>query len=137
MTTHDIHAHLREMYDVKVPADLISRVTDAAAALDAFTAALQQRCPAIVRLWRAHWAEFPPFLAFSPEVPNVIYTTNPRVAEPPATQGHPRPRPVPLRAGRPQSPLPRGPQPGGIPRSQRGNPQLRVSPSKIDGPSLA
>jgi hypothetical protein len=47
MTTRDIRAHLREMYDVKVPADLISRVTDAAAALDAFTAALQQRCPAI------------------------------------------------------------------------------------------
>jgi transposase-like protein len=77
MTTRDIRAHLREMYDVKVPADLISRVTDAAAALDAFTAALQQRCPAIVRLWRAHWAEFTPFLAFSPEVRNVIYTTNP------------------------------------------------------------
>ena len=70
-------AHLREMYDVKVPADLISRVTDAATALDAFTAALQQRCPAIVRLWRAHWAEFTPFLAFPPEVRNVIYTTNP------------------------------------------------------------
>jgi Transposase, Mutator family/Transposase IS116/IS110/IS902 family len=51
--------------------------TAAAAALDAFTAALQQRCPAIVRLWRAHWAEFTPFLAFPPEVRNVIYTTNP------------------------------------------------------------
>jgi hypothetical protein len=49
MTTRDIRARLREMYDIKVPADLISRVTDAAAALDAFTAALQQRCPAIVR----------------------------------------------------------------------------------------
>jgi putative transposase len=34
--------------------------TAAAAALDAFTAALQQRYPAIVRLWRAHWAEFTP-----------------------------------------------------------------------------
>ena len=77
MTTRDIRAHLRETYDVKVPADLISRVTDAAAALDAFTAALQQRCPAIVRLWRAHWAEFTPFLAFPPEVRKVIYRTNP------------------------------------------------------------
>jgi transposase-like protein len=66
MTTRDIRAHLREMYDVKVPADLISRVTDAAAALDAFTAALQPRYLAIVRLWRAHWAEFTPFLAFRP-----------------------------------------------------------------------
>jgi putative transposase len=51
--------------------------TAAAAALDAFTAALQQRYPAIVRLWRAHWAEFTPFLAFPPEVRKVIYTTNP------------------------------------------------------------
>ena len=29
MTTRDIRAHLREMYDVDVSADLISRVTDA------------------------------------------------------------------------------------------------------------
>ena len=77
MTTRDIRARLREMYDVKVPADLISRVTAAAAALDAFTAAWQQRCPAIVRLWRAHWAEFTPFPAFPPEVRKVIYATNP------------------------------------------------------------
>jgi transposase-like protein len=28
-------------------------------------------------LWRAHWAEFTPFLAFPPEVRKVIYTTNP------------------------------------------------------------
>jgi transposase-like protein len=28
------------------------------------------------RLWRAHWAEFTPFLAFPPEVRRVIYTTN-------------------------------------------------------------
>ena len=50
--------------------------TAAAAALDAFTAAWQPRYPAIVRLWRAHWAEFTPFLAFPPEVRRVIYTTN-------------------------------------------------------------
>ena len=31
MTTRDIRAHLREMYDVEVSADLISRVTDAVA----------------------------------------------------------------------------------------------------------
>ena len=75
MTTRDIRARLREMYDTKVPADLISRVTDAAAALDAFTAALQ-RYPTIVNLWRSHWAEFVPFLAFPPEVRRVVYTTN-------------------------------------------------------------
>jgi transposase-like protein len=111
MTTRDIRAHLREMYDVKVPADLISRVTDAAAALDAFTAALQQRCPAIVRLWRAHWAEFTPFLAFPPEVRNVIYRRT-RESMNPRLRKVTRNRASPLRAGRPQSPLPRGPQPG-------------------------
>lgn len=31
MTTRDIRAHLGEMYDVEVSADLISRVTDAVA----------------------------------------------------------------------------------------------------------
>jgi putative transposase len=48
----------------------------AAAALQAFAVAWEQRYPAIVRLWRAHWAEFIPFLAFPPEVRRVIYTTN-------------------------------------------------------------
>jgi putative transposase len=50
--------------------------TAAATALDAFAAAWEQRYPAIVRLWRAHWTEFTPFLAFPPEVRRVIYTTN-------------------------------------------------------------
>jgi transposase-like protein len=48
----------------------------AAAALEVFAQAWQQRYPAIVRLWRAHWAEFVPFLAFPPQVRRVIYTTN-------------------------------------------------------------
>jgi putative transposase len=48
----------------------------AAAALQALAAAWGDRYPAIVRLWRAHWAEFTPFLAFPPEVRWVIYTTN-------------------------------------------------------------
>jgi len=48
----------------------------AAAALDAFAGRWEDRYPAIVRLWRAHWAEFTPFLAFPPEVRRVIYTTN-------------------------------------------------------------
>ena len=29
-----------------------------------------------MKVWRAHWAEFTPFLAFPPEVRRVIYTTN-------------------------------------------------------------
>jgi putative transposase len=48
----------------------------AAAALENFAAAWDQRYPAIVKVWRAHWAEFTPFLAFPPEVRRVIYTTN-------------------------------------------------------------
>jgi putative transposase len=48
----------------------------AAAALDAFEGTWGGRYPAIVKLWRAHWEQFTPFLAFPPEVRRVIYTTN-------------------------------------------------------------
>src|SRR5690348_5657413 len=48
----------------------------AAVALEDFARAWEDRYPAIVRLWRAHWSEFIPFLAFPPEVRRVIYTTN-------------------------------------------------------------
>jgi transposase-like protein len=48
----------------------------AAAALEAFAGQWEHKYPAIVRLWRAHWSEFTPFLVFPPEVRRVIYTTN-------------------------------------------------------------
>jgi transposase-like protein len=48
----------------------------AEAALNAFAERWEQRYPAIVKLWRSHWAEFVPFLAFPAEVRRVIYTTN-------------------------------------------------------------
>jgi putative transposase len=48
----------------------------AAVALEAFAGQWEDRYPAIVKLWRAHWSEFTPFLAFPPEVRRVIYTTN-------------------------------------------------------------
>ncbi|PXY19268.1 transposase [Prauserella muralis] len=48
----------------------------AAAALEAFAEQWEARYPAIVRLWRTHWQEFTPFLAFPPEVRRAIYTTN-------------------------------------------------------------
>ena len=57
----------------------IYKAVDQAAAeaeLEAFTERWNTRYPAIVRLWRTHWAEFVPFLAFPPEVRRVIYTTN-------------------------------------------------------------
>ena len=47
-----------------------------AVALGAFAETWQDRYPAIVKLWRARWPEFVPFLAFPPEVRRVIYTTN-------------------------------------------------------------
>jgi putative transposase len=50
--------------------------TAAGAALDAFDERWGRRYPAIVRLWRTHWEQFTPFLAFPPEVRRVIYTTN-------------------------------------------------------------
>jgi transposase-like protein len=81
---HLIRASLRyasRKYWVPLSKDLrpVYTATDetaAAAALEDFAAAWGERYPAIVRLWRAHWAEFTPFLAFPPEVRRVIYTTN-------------------------------------------------------------
>jgi transposase-like protein len=58
---------------------LIYTATDeiaAEAGLEAFEQRWGQRYPAIVRLWRSHWTEFTPFLAFPPEVRRVVYTTN-------------------------------------------------------------
>jgi len=81
---HLIRASLRyasKRYWVPLSRDLrpIYTASDeaaAAAALEDFAAAWGERYPAIVKVWRAHWAEFTPFLAFPPEVRRVIYTTN-------------------------------------------------------------
>ena len=48
----------------------------AESALDQFEQGWSVRYPAIVKLWRTHWAQFVPFLAFPPEVRRVVYTTN-------------------------------------------------------------
>jgi putative transposase len=57
---------------------IYTAVDEAAAesALDAFAETWSARYPAIVKLWRSHWSEFVPFLAFPAEVRRVIYTTN-------------------------------------------------------------
>ena len=81
---HLIRASLRyasRKYWVPLSRDLrpVYTATDeaaAAAALEDFAATWQDRYPAIIKLWRAHWAEFTPFLAFPPGVRRVIYTTN-------------------------------------------------------------
>ena len=44
--------------------------------LEAFATAWGDRYPAIVKLWRAHWEQSTPFLAFPPEVRRVICTAN-------------------------------------------------------------
>jgi putative transposase len=44
--------------------------------LGEFHAAWGERYPAIVRLWNNAWAEFAPFLDYSPEIRRVIYSTN-------------------------------------------------------------
>ena len=62
----------RDLKPVYTAVDEAAAVT----ALEAFTERWQQRYPAIVKLWRAHWAEFIPFLAFPPDVRRVVYTTN-------------------------------------------------------------
>ena len=81
---HLIRASLRyasKKYWVPLTKDLKLIYTSAdeaaaAAALEAFAAQWEDRYPAIIKLWRAHWQEFVPFLAFPPEVRRVIYTTN-------------------------------------------------------------
>jgi transposase-like protein len=55
-----------------------SAPTEAAArsALDELEQKWGQRYPAIIRLWQNAWAEFVPFLSYSPEIRKVIYSTN-------------------------------------------------------------
>jgi transposase-like protein len=55
-----------------------SAPTEAAAglALEQFAGNWGERYPAIIRLWHNAWPEFVPFLAYSPEIRKVIYSTN-------------------------------------------------------------
>ena len=55
-----------------------SAPTEAAAraALDELEQKWGERYPAIIRLWQNAWAEFVPFLSYSPEIRKVIYSTN-------------------------------------------------------------
>jgi transposase-like protein len=55
-----------------------SAPTEAAArsALEELESKWGERYPAIIRLWRNAWAEFVPFLSYSPEIRRVIYSTN-------------------------------------------------------------
>jgi transposase-like protein len=48
----------------------------AGAALNELAGKWGERYPAIIRLWQNAWAEFVPFLSYSPEIRKVIYSTN-------------------------------------------------------------
>jgi len=41
-----------------------------------FTDIWGERYPAVIRLWENAWAEFVPFLDYSPEIRKIIYSTN-------------------------------------------------------------
>jgi putative transposase len=41
-----------------------------------FATEYAQQYPAIVKLWETAWAEFVPFLTFSPEIRRIVYSTN-------------------------------------------------------------
>lgn len=92
-------------------------------------AAWADRYPAIVRVWRAHWQEFVPFLAFPPEVRRVIYTTNliesmnARLRKVTRNRGQFPSEQAALKA------LPGRLQPRGLPGPQRRSPEFRVEAS--------
>lgn len=50
--------------------------TAAGEAMDAFEIEWGVRYPGIVKVWRAAWEQFTPFLRFPPEIRKVVYTTN-------------------------------------------------------------
>jgi putative transposase len=51
-------------------------VEAAGEAMDAFEAEWGARYPGIVKVWRAAWEQFTPFLRIPPEIRKVVYTTN-------------------------------------------------------------
>ena len=69
--------------------------------------------PAISRLWRNAWSEFVPFLDYDVEIRKIICSTNAiEIHQRPLPPSGPGPRPLPLRPGRPEMPLPGHPIPG-------------------------
>ncbi|MBO0824947.1 MAG: transposase [Actinobacteria bacterium] len=113
MTTRDICAHLRQMYEVEVSPDLISRVTDGV----------------IEEL--AEWQSRPLDRGqIPPNVANPIGRIRSAVSR--VEQGFAGDEaallradpPGPQRAGRPQGALPGGAEPGGVPQAAHRDPQL-------------
>lgn len=51
-------------------------VEAAQARFDEFADTWEEQYPAMIRMWRASWGEFTPFLAFPLELRRIVYTTN-------------------------------------------------------------
>jgi putative transposase len=70
----------RRQYDAVVkdlkPVYTAVNPDQALVALDAFDAKWGEQLPIIARMWREHWPNIIPFMAYEPEVRRVIYTTN-------------------------------------------------------------
>ena len=79
----------------------------ARAAFDELAERWGQRYPAIVRLWDNAWDEFIPFLDYDIEIRRVLCSTNAiESLERPLPASGQSPRPLPLRTGRAEMPLP-------------------------------
>ena len=60
---------LRPVYTAPTEAAAKERFTE-------FAAEWGVKYPAIIRMWETAWAEFVPFLSFSPEIRRIVYSTN-------------------------------------------------------------
>jgi transposase-like protein len=84
--------------------------TTAAEAMDAFELEWGARYPGVVKVWRAAWEQFTPFLRFPPEIRKVVYTTNLVESINFQLRDHQDPGAFPHRRSRPQAPASRRPQ---------------------------
>jgi putative transposase len=66
---HLVIRHLRPIYTAPTEQAATERLAD-------LRKTWAERYPAIIKLWENAWPEFVPFLAYSPEIREVIYTTN-------------------------------------------------------------
>ena len=62
LSTKAIQEHLKDIYNIEVSPELISRVTD--------------EVKGLVEEWRGRWGEVIPFIKFSLEIRKAVYTTN-------------------------------------------------------------
>jgi transposase-like protein len=86
-------------------------------AFDRFAEEWRDIYPAMIAGWEHAWDEFVPFLEFPPELRKLVYTTNSiESLNARFRRGGPAPGTLPDRAGRSQSPLPRGHPPAEEPR---------------------